>query len=214
MVHKRHWTVSGSTSLQCPLPLSQHLPCPKWCSSWLSSLDGVKRKWASRAASHLSGESWVLILTLSRSPSEKSWSRAASFGIDVCCLGWRSYAGKVKPSFPFQCIHIHTCVFFSLQQFDATPPLDSWIPAKALSSVCLTVLWGAMLKSRSQVTRPCWFYHQDRGMHRTWSTLWRLMCTGSQWHWRLNKQKPQHILDVLIWFAVGWTLNYRSGIFS
>ncbi|KAM9699429.1 uncharacterized protein ACBT57_023591 [Dama dama] len=32
----------------------------------------------------------------------------------------------------------------------------------------LTVFWGAMLKSRSQLTRPCWFYHQDRALQE-WS---------------------------------------------
>ncbi|XP_043294114.1 uncharacterized protein LOC122422004 [Cervus canadensis] len=52
-------------------------------------------------------------------------------------------------------------------EFDATTQLDSWTSAKALSSMGLTVFWGAMLKSRSQLTRPCWFYHQDRGQ-RSW----------------------------------------------
>ena len=103
---------------------------------------------------------------LSLSPSEKSRSRVVSFSTNVCCLGGGVVQVKSNcPSFPFQCIQIHTYVFFNLQQFDGTTQLDSWTSAKALSSMGLTVLWGGMLKSRSQLTRHCRFYHQDQGVY-------------------------------------------------
>ena len=91
---------------------------------------------------------------LSLSPSEKSWSRVVSFSTNVCCLGGGVVQVKSNcPSFPFQCIQIHTYVFFNLQQFDGTTQLDSWTSAKAPSSMGLTVLWGGHAEEQEPVNK-------------------------------------------------------------
>ncbi|XP_055444437.1 uncharacterized protein LOC129657824 isoform X11 [Bubalus kerabau] len=84
--------------------------------------------------------------------SNREWVRVPPPPPTPGCSGWlvgllRWYLSTALRSYP---------------QFDGATQLDSWTSAKDLSSMGLTVLWEGMLKSRSQLTRYCRFYHQDQ----------------------------------------------------
>ncbi|XP_055444428.1 uncharacterized protein LOC129657824 isoform X3 [Bubalus kerabau] len=109
--------------------------------------------------------------------SNREWVRVPPPPPTPGCSGWlvgllRWYLSTALRSYP---------------QFDGATQLDSWTSAKDLSSMGLTVLWEGMLKSRSQLTRYCRFYHQDQGQ-KSWGKkvpkdihpLWPLLVPFNQ----------------------------------
>lgn len=137
-------------------------PTSKLCSSRLSTLDGIREKWASLAVPCTAGEARSPLRVLSLFPTEEIKGKKVSPGTELCHLGERGDTSQVK-IFPLTLSNASKLVFSLLQQHAGTSPPHTWTSTKALSSMAgfSRGSWTVAERGRSQFTGHCTIHSQD-----------------------------------------------------